>query len=82
MAILEPPHWETISPIMRELLVWIGRQAFVTRFYLAGGSALALRLGHRRSVDLDFFSETDEVHARTRQELILSAVIAPDARKS
>ena len=57
---------------MRELLVWIGRQAFVTRFYLAGGSALALRLGHRRSADLDFFSETDEVHARTRQELIHS----------
>jgi hypothetical protein len=57
---------------MRELLVWIGRQAFATRFYLAGGTALALRMGHRRSNDLDFFSVTDEVHARTRQELIRS----------
>jgi hypothetical protein len=72
MAVLESPYWETISPIMRELLAWIGRQAFATRFYLAGGTALALRMGHRRSVDLDFFSETDEVHARTRQELIHS----------
>lgn len=26
-------------------------------FYLAGGTALALQLGHRRSVDLDFFSD-------------------------
>ena len=55
---------------MRTLLAWIGRQAFAARFYLAGGTALALRMGHRRSVDLDFFSETDEIHARTRQELI------------
>ncbi|HOY67569.1 MAG TPA: nucleotidyl transferase AbiEii/AbiGii toxin family protein [Candidatus Ozemobacteraceae bacterium] len=26
-------------------------------FYLAGGTALALHLGHRRSVDLDYFTE-------------------------
>ena len=26
-----------------------------TRFYLAGGTALALRHGHRRSIDFDFF---------------------------
>lgn len=28
----------------------------VTEFYLAGGTALALQLGHRVSIDLDFFS--------------------------
>jgi hypothetical protein len=27
------------------------------RFYLAGGTALAAQLGHRRSVDLDWFTE-------------------------
>ncbi len=57
---------------MRELLAWVGRQMFARRFYLAGGTALALRMGHRRSVDLDFFSETDEIHASTRRELIRS----------
>jgi len=57
---------------MHKLLAWIGKQAFARRFYLAGGTALALRMGHRRSVDLDFFSETDEIHERTRQELIRS----------
>jgi len=70
MALLESPHWQTISPLMRELLAWIGRQTFATRFYLGGGTALALQMGHRRSIDLDFFSESDEVHARTRQTLI------------
>lgn len=29
------------------------------RFYLAGGTALALQFGHRDSVDFDFFSEKD-----------------------
>lgn len=29
------------------------------RFYLAGGTALAIQLGHRISVDLDFFSVDD-----------------------
>ncbi|MBP7636137.1 nucleotidyl transferase AbiEii/AbiGii toxin family protein [Candidatus Ozemobacteraceae bacterium] len=28
-------------------------------FYLAGGTALAFHLGHRRSVDLDFFTASD-----------------------
>jgi hypothetical protein len=27
------------------------------RFYLAGGTALALQLGHRSSIDFDFFSQ-------------------------
>jgi len=31
----------------------------VSEFYLAGGTALALELGHRISVDLDFFSIND-----------------------
>ncbi len=33
------------------------------KFYLAGGTALALQLGHRDSVDFDFFSE-DEFDTR------------------
>lgn len=34
----------------------LSRLAEVRRFYLAGETALALHLGHRRSRDLDFFS--------------------------
>jgi len=34
----------------------LGSQKITRGFYLAGGSALALHLGHRISVDLDFFT--------------------------
>ncbi len=73
MEPLGPIHWETITPHMRDMLRFIGKQSFAERFYLAGGTSLALRLGHRRSIDLDFFSATDEVPRKTRQE-ILSAL--------
>src|SRR3989338_7623443 len=36
-------------------IVW-EKCAFLEGFYLAGGTALALQIGHRTSVDLDFFS--------------------------
>jgi predicted nucleotidyltransferase component of viral defense system len=32
---------------------------FKQRFYLAGGTALALQIGHRQSTDFDFFSEAE-----------------------
>ena len=34
-------------------------ESFKNNFYLAGGTALALQLGHRDSVDFDFFTEED-----------------------
>src|SRR5512136_3469530 len=70
MAILNSPHLETVTPQMLILLAWLGRKPFMRRFYLGGGTALALQLGHRRSIDLDFFSETDPVHRQTREEII------------
>jgi hypothetical protein len=38
-------------------------------FYLAGGSALCLRLAHRRSVDLDLFREADFDSQRLQRDL-------------
>ena len=54
-------HWNTISPAMRRVLNGFGRSRLVGEFYLAGGTALALQLGHRISVDLDFFSPTQDI---------------------
>ena len=34
-------------------------RSFKDNFYLAGGTSLALHLGHRDSIDFDFFSEED-----------------------
>jgi len=40
----------------REILKRLGREPSVKPFSLAGGSAVDLHLGHRVSVDLDFFT--------------------------
>lgn len=37
----------------------IKKLGFLKNFYLAGGTALALQLGHRTSKDLDFYSEKE-----------------------
>jgi len=50
------PHWETLTPETRQAFFQVARLPFVTRFYLAGGTGLSLHLGHRFSIDLDFFS--------------------------
>lgn len=38
-------------------------------YYLAGGSALALQIGHRQSVDFDFFSSQKELSSLTEKWL-------------
>lgn len=51
-------HWNTITPVMRSVWRGFSSSAIAAEFYLAGGTALSLQLGHRLSVDLDFFSQT------------------------
>lgn len=48
--------FDTLDPGTRLLFQQLGQEPVVSSFFLAGGSALALHLGHRVSVDLDFFS--------------------------
>ncbi|HNQ87887.1 MAG TPA: nucleotidyl transferase AbiEii/AbiGii toxin family protein [Verrucomicrobiota bacterium] len=48
------PRFEVLSASQREL--WPALSLIRDRFILYGGTALALRLGHRSSVDFDFFS--------------------------
>jgi hypothetical protein len=50
-------HREVISPAVGEILTLLGSQQSLDAFYLAGGTALALHFGHRRSADLDFFTD-------------------------
>lgn len=40
----------------KELFNFLKKEAWIKTFYLAGGTALALQLGHRESIDFDFFS--------------------------
>src|SRR5271170_2915678 len=48
-------HRETVGDNVERTLGDLQAIPVVARFYLAGGTGLALQLGHRRSVDLDFF---------------------------
>lgn len=48
-------HLEILSKEQVELLTFI--EKFKSRFYLVGGTAIALQIGHRQSIDFDLFCE-------------------------
>jgi len=56
MESMSNPHWEALTPATRQAFEQVAHLSFISRFYLAGGTGLALHLGHRFSVDLDLFS--------------------------
>jgi hypothetical protein len=47
---------EALDPKQLDVLGLLGEQMATWGFYLAGGTALAIYLKHRRSVDLDWFT--------------------------
>lgn len=49
-------HPATVEPATLELLIRLMQEPMLEPFALAGGTNLALRFGHRRSVDLDLFT--------------------------
>ncbi|MGC1379063.1 MAG: nucleotidyl transferase AbiEii/AbiGii toxin family protein [Anaerolineales bacterium] len=60
---MNPLFWNTVTDDMRLVLAEFSRSAIAERFYLAGGTALSLQIGHRLSVDLDFFSPSEDIPA-------------------
>ncbi len=46
-------HNEILSPAQTELVPLI--KSFSREFYLVGDTAIALHIGHRRSIDFDLF---------------------------
>jgi predicted nucleotidyltransferase component of viral defense system len=61
------PHWNALTPATREAFNHLPELDFIERFYLAGGTGLAIHLGHRISVDLDLFcGDTDAVNPAER----------------
>lgn len=46
---------QTIDEQTKHVFEKIKDISFLKDFYLAGGTALALEIGHRISIDLDFF---------------------------
>lgn len=62
-------HPEILAPDTRKCLDKLKSRTFLRPFYLIGGTAVALHLGHRQSVDLDFVSANPIDTLSLRQEL-------------
>jgi hypothetical protein len=61
-----------ITPGCREGLEHLRHLSFLGDFYLAGGTALALQLGHRISTDLDWFTTNRRLVAPEREQIRLA----------
>jgi hypothetical protein len=63
-------HAQVVDEETLRTLAELNRASVLQAFYLAGGTGIALRLGHRRSRDLDLFTPdsfgADEVIAKLR----------------
>ena len=70
---------QTIEPKTKRILDKIVSSGISSQFYLAGGTALAIHLGHRMSIDLDFFSRSDFSIEKIKKELsLLGDVVVND----
>jgi hypothetical protein len=52
-------HYETVSPALLSILKKLMQSEIFNNFRLVGGTALALQRGHRRSVDIDLFTDLE-----------------------
>ena len=52
-------HRETVTAETLDLLREIQSNSLLKNARLVGGTALALRYGHRKSIDLDFFGDIE-----------------------
>ena len=50
-------HYNTVSPLLRDILSQLMLQPEFTPFCLVGGTSLSLQLGHRISIDIDLFTD-------------------------
>ncbi len=67
----DQPRWhrEILPRGWEQAAAALSARGILDGFYLAGGTGLALRLGHRRSIDLDLFSEREFAPANLRSRL-------------
>lgn len=75
-------HYETIHPDTLELLRKIQSLEMFKDARLVGGTALALQLGHRKSIDLDFFGSIDASLQEIASALSTFASVSPLSESS
>ena len=70
MASLTTPHWEAAAPGAQEFLDRMRQFNLLQPFYLGGGTALALHLGHRFSLDFDLFANIETFDDELRRGIV------------
>ncbi len=50
-------HWNTVKPILKEVLTVLTQNKLFDPFRLVGGTSLSLQIGHRMSDDIDLFTD-------------------------
>ena len=50
-------HWNTVRPFLKDVLTTLMRSDIFHPFRLVGGTSLSLQLGHRKSDDIDLFTD-------------------------
>jgi Nucleotidyl transferase AbiEii toxin, Type IV TA system len=69
-------HDEVLDPEKRRVIALQGAMVHEQSFFLAGGTGLGLRLGHRLSRDIDWFWLTDPLDAVLAPERYLEFALA------
>ncbi len=62
-------HFETVSPTLLTIIRAVSGHPFFADFRLVGGTSLSLQLGHRMSIDADFFSN-DPFEKEAAQQIL------------
>lgn len=52
-------QYKTVTPLLKKVLQQLINEPLFTPFRLVGGTNLSLRYGHRLSVDIDLFTDSD-----------------------
>jgi len=68
-------HVDILNQRQKNVLKQLGYALTGADFYLAGGTALALHIGHRLSIDLDWFITTFENQEKLFQKLRESGIV-------
>lgn len=74
-------YTETVEKGTFELLAGLMRDPVLDPFFLVGGTALSLQIGHRKSVDLDLFTHSDFDTESLRDHLHGCYGFVPSARE-
>jgi predicted nucleotidyltransferase component of viral defense system len=52
-------YWNTVKPLLKEILIDLMNEDLFSSFRLVGGTSLSLQIGHRISVDIDLFTDAN-----------------------